>query len=231
MPGFKKYFMTLMLMVWSFASPAQPITPEQIPPVLQDWQQWVLFEKPEYACPFLYHTPSERYCAWPTQLSVDIQDKLIFFTQNWQVFAPTILELPGETLMWPQNVKVNGNYHPVIDDNGIPKVELAKGSYRIQGFLPFSGDLPESIKIPAHTGLIQVNNQPKGFEHPRIDENNRLWLHHQENNLLEPALQIRVFRKITQSVPMEALTYIELDVSGPAREVQLGPVLLPESLA
>ncbi len=231
MHRFKKYLISLMLIAGCFSTLAQPITTDHIPPVLQDWQQWVVYDKPESACPFLYNNFAKRYCAWPTQLSVDIQDKRIYFTQNWQVYAPSLLALPGEALMWPQNVKVDGNYYPVINDNGIPKIELAQGSYRVVGFLPFSGSLPESIKIPAQTGLIQVNNQPKGFEHPRIDEAGRLWLHHQENNLLEPGLQIRVFRKITQSVPMEALTYIELDVSGPAREVQLGPVLLPESLA
>ena len=40
-----------------------------------------------------------------------------------------------------------------------------------------------------------------------------------------------MFRKVTQAVPLEVLTLIELDVSGPAREVQLGPVLLPGTLA
>ncbi len=225
----KKIFLFFMLLCTAISAQAK-IAKEDIPPVLQGWENWVLYDYPAHACPFLYNTQDDRYCAWPTLLNLNVMSDKIYFNQAWQVFTPSIIQLPGEPNLWPQQVQVNGEYYPVFEKNQQPVLELSPGLHHIQGFLPFHGEKPTSIKIPEHTGLVQLAEQNKKINHPRF-EAGQLWLTHEENKSFASALQLRVFRKIIQSVPMKVQTLIELDVSGAAREVQLGPVLLPETIA
>ncbi len=225
-----KIIFYFLLFIYSTLGWTHPILPEQIPQALQDWQAWVLYDEPESTCPFLYTKQTDRYCAWPTQLTLDVQTDKIYFEQTWQVFAPTQITLPGNAQLWPQQVQVNGNYYPITEHEKMPVMNLATGAHRIQGFLPYTGFL-ESIKVPEHTGLIQLTQNGLKIDHPRLDDGGYLWLHYAENKPAADALQLRVFRKVIQAVPMEVQTLIELDVSGPAREVQLGPVLLPGTIA
>jgi hypothetical protein len=231
MQRFKYYVYYFLLLIVSAQVWANPIAPEQIPPVLQPWEAWVLYDKPQQQCPFLYNQNETRYCAWPTTISVDVKPNTIYFTQNWQVFAPSMIPLPGDLNFWPQQIQVNGEYSPITLHDQKPMMELPKGIYKIQGYLPYGDTLPEFINIPKQTGLVELIQNTQYVMHPRLDESGQLWLQHTEHQASEASLQLRVFRKVTQAVPMEVLTLIELDVSGPAREVQLGPVLLPGTLA
>lgn len=231
MQRFKNYCYGFFFLMCCSVVVAKPITAEQIPPVLQTWEEWVLYDEPDYTCPFLYKAQESRYCAWPTQLSINVEQDKIYFNQIWRVFAPSIIALPGDTHLWPQQVQVNGEYYPLTERDAAPVMELSEGTYNIQGFLSYGDTLPEFIKIPDNTGLVQLVQDKKNIPHPRLDDSGHLWLHYADNQSMNAALQLRIFRKVTQAVPMEVLTLIELDVSGPAREVQLGPVLLPGSIA
>ncbi|MFA6037686.1 MAG: hypothetical protein WC748_06185 [Legionellales bacterium] len=230
MQRFKKIVFSLLLIlsanVW-----AAPITQEQIPPVLQPWENWVLYDETQYHCPFLYDQQTSRFCAWPSTVTLDVQFNKIYFTQNWQVFAPSLVALPGDLNLWPQQVQVNGEYYPITEHNQTPMMALDPGVYTIQGVLSYGETLPEFIKIPKQTGLVALTQDNKSIAHPRFDETGQLWLQQADAKLGNAALALRVFRKINQGVPLTVQSVIELDVSGPAREVQLGPVLLPGTLA
>lgn len=230
MQPFKKlaYFFLLVLSVNLWAN---PITQEQIPPVLQSWEDWVLYDESEYHCPFLYDQQDTRFCAWPASVSIEVQHGKIYFTQNWQVFATSMIALPGNLNLWPQQVQVNGEYYPITEHNQTPMMELKPGTYTIQGVLSYGDTLPEFINIPKQTGLVALTQESKSIAHPRFDEAGQLWLQQADNKSGNATLVLRVFRKINQGVPLTVQSVIELDVSGPAREVQLGPVLLPGTLA
>jgi hypothetical protein len=63
-----------------------------------------------------------------------------------------------------------------------------------------------------------------------LDRTNRLWLGDPTGSQTERSgdpLSLEVYRRIQDSLPLEVLTRLRLEVSGGAREVRLGPVLLP----
>lgn len=231
MKRFKKYVFYFCLLTYGVFVHAKPIAQDQIPQLLHTWEDWVLYDVPQSQCPFLYQQQEDRYCAWPTHLLIDVQSDKMYFKQSWQVFSSSIIALPGDAQLWPQQVQVNGQYYPITEHEKTPVIALDPGMYEIQGVLPYSGVLPEMIKIPNNTGLVQLSQQGIKVNHPRLDDAGYLWLQYADNSSNAASMQLRVFRKVTQAVPMEILTVLELEVGGPAREVQLGPVLLPGTIA
>ncbi|NIO07866.1 MAG: hypothetical protein GTO40_07605, partial [Deltaproteobacteria bacterium] len=89
------------------------------------------------------------------------------------------------------------------------------------------------MKIPQETGLITVSINGGKVPIPEIDNGGRLWLKHQGSK--EPVregtrniLDLKVFRRIVDEIPLQLVTRIELDVAGDPREVLLGQALMPE---
>ena len=163
---------------------ATPISQEQIPDILKPWQAWVLYDKPEVQCPFLYNQQETRFCAWPTTVSVDVQVNSIYFEQNWQVFATSFVPLPGDENSWPQQVQANGEFYPVVLHAGKPMLELTQGTYKVQGYLPYGEQLPEFINIPKQTGLVELKQNNQSIMHPRLDESGQLMVNIQKIKLV-----------------------------------------------
>lgn len=206
-----------------------------IPEALRPWVPWVLEGGPERqdrrACP-INPGDGERICAWPGRLELALDPSGGGFVQAWEVFAESWVPLPGDPGAWPQKVVAGSLGLPVVPRDGRPAVKLGPGVHRVTG--RFAWDRPpDALAIPPSIGLVALAREGRVVPNPRLDQANRLWLRDPagpETEEMGDRLGLEVYRRIEDSLPLEVLTRLELEVSGRAREVRLGPVLLPEGI-
>ncbi len=221
-------FLLLCIFFTAYAH-AKLLTPEQVPEPLKPWINWVLQDQPELACPFIYNSYEQKRCSWPSQLDLDFTATKGTFAISWDVYKESWVTLPGDQKHWPQNVTSNDKAATVLDRNGVPSIKLAAGTYHIKGDF-FWDAIPESLSIPADTGLISLSINSAAIPMPSIRDG-QLWLTENDIGQKKPenvqnSLDIQVFRKIADDVPMQVTTRLVLEVSGEQREVKLAkPVL------
>ncbi len=221
----KNIFITLLFLITLLVviSPLANAS-DNIPQDLKKWESWVLKDKPEIKCPVIYNQ-NKNFCAYPDFLSIEMKKKSGRFNQTWNVYAESWITLPGDNTMWPKNVRVNKKSLPVISHNNKPSIQLKKGRYSISGDFNWQ-QRPKSLAIPQETGLVSLTINNKKVKLPDF-RNGKLWLkttdiRSNQNNKLD----VQVFRKITDSIPLRVTTHIKLDVSGQQREVTLNGALL-----
>ncbi|MEQ1635079.1 MAG: hypothetical protein ABL903_00215 [Methylococcales bacterium] len=221
--------LTLVISLWGQSVLSKALTPEQVPEPLKPWISWVLQDDLERDCAFLYNQYEQKHCSWPGQLTLALTNTLGSFTGFWQVDKEDWLFLPGDDQYWPQKVSINKLPALVIAKDNRPALFVKPGRYEIQG--EFNWDfIPEQLRIPEQTGLVNlsINNIP--IVAPAI-KNGLLWLKGSERGAnqagkIQDKLDLQVFRKIIDDVPLQVLTHLELDVAGTAREVKLSQALL-----
>lgn len=210
---------------------ARPLAPEQVPEPLQAWVPWVLHGEERQACPFLFNDFGQRTCAWPTRLQLALAAAGGSFNQTWQLYAEQWVALPGSDRQWPQTVTVNGTPAVVGLHERRPALLLPPGQYRIAGTFLWQ-QLPEALPIPPDTGLVEleVNGEPVAF--PDMS-NGQLWLRPRDSGQAgrggdSDSVELQVFRRISDEIPMLVTTHIDLQVSGRPRELLIGRVLLDD---
>jgi len=234
-------WITIILGGFSLPSPAISLQVDDIPQSLQAWIPWVLHDAPAHTCPWRYNqemTFSQRKitttCYWPSRFSLTVENQRAQFSQQWQVYSPSWLILPGNAQYWPQQVRINEKNTPVADRYGQPSVFAPAGALTIQGHF-FWETMPEHLPLPPNTGLVSLIIDNKTISMPHLDEQGRLWLRQPGNIAQEQAeqnrLDMRVYRHIIDEIPLQLITRIELDVAGRHREVKLGPILLEQHRA
>lgn len=215
----------LSAVLFTSVTQAKPLTPEQVPYPLKPWVAWVLQDSPEPPCPFIYNSYEQKRCSWPTQTQLDLTSEKGVFSMSWTVYQDSWINLPGDKTHWPLNVTVNNKTALVMDKDGTPSVKLKAGlQYQIKGGFLWSV-VPDNLKIPGDTGLIDLRINGQTIPTPTIKDG-QLWLKESETGLKKPEniqnnLDIQVFRKITDEVPTQVLTRLVLEVSGEQREVKL----------
>lgn len=197
---------------------------DNIPQDLEKWQTWVLKDLPDIQCPILYNN-NKNYCAYPDSLSIDLTNKSARFKQKWNIYAESWVNLPGDKINWPKNVKVNGKIHAVISRNNIPSMRLQQGRYSISGDFSWQ-QIPKSLSIPQQTGIIKLKINKKNIALPDF-KNSKLWLKStntksHKNNYLD----LQVFRQVNDTIPLRIVTQLKLDVAGQQREITLSGALL-----
>ncbi|MFY0536038.1 hypothetical protein [Nannocystis pusilla] len=214
-------------------APAEPAaqTPADVPEALRPWIPWVLQPLSDRACPYVHASSSERRCAWPSQLELELTDERGSFAQRWQLYAKGVVPLPGDPRRWPQDVEVDGQPAVVVNQGERPAVELGPGAHRITGAFLWDS-MPEKLSVPAETGLLALKLRGKPESFPRRDNDGTLWLQKKveaasEQNLLD----VVVHRKLTDAIPLRMTTEISLHVAGKSREELLGKALLPDFVA
>jgi hypothetical protein len=139
--------------------------------------------------------------------------------------------LPGNQSNWPVDIEVNGKPHAVIGRGGTPSLHLAPGLYTVIGKFSWSG-LPESLTIPADTGIVRLTVHGEPIKSPRIDKQGSIWLGRTEgrgsdaDKGIKNSHTVTVQRRIIDEIPLQVRTRIELDVTGEQRELILGRPLL-----
>jgi len=209
---------------------------KNIPSALKAWVPWVMHGHESLTCPHIYNQNNKTVCAWATKLSVNLRKSGGRFTHRWRVFAPSWLRLPGSSTHWPQNVKLDGRSVSVTSDQfHNPVVFVKKGRVKIDGDFNWS-DLPETLALPPNTGIVSLTLNGKFSSFPVIDQQHRLWLSKSGSGISGESdkLEIQVFRKITDNIPMNVETHLILKVTGKQREITLGPMpvnyFIPQSL-
>jgi len=224
-----RYFFFLLLYVLSTVASATPLTEDNVPDLLKPWVNWVLQDEKKFQCPFLYNNFQQKRCSWPGNLSLELNPKQAQFISHWQVYKEDWILLPGNKKNWPQNVTVNNKPALVMNRHGKPGLKLAAGAYIIKGEF-FWEQIPESIAIPYDTGLLNLKVNNKVIPYPMIKKG-LVWLKESDIGKNKPKsvenkVGLQVFRKVYDDVPLQLVTYLELEVSGDQREISLPHALL-----
>ncbi|MCK5799546.1 MAG: hypothetical protein KAI47_20285, partial [Deltaproteobacteria bacterium] len=220
---------TLRLLSWTLASSllatsvnAAPRVPDPLAP----WVTWVRDRTPQTRCPF-FHGAKERQCRWPTRLKISLEKTGGTFSQTWQLYNAGLVPLPGNAKRWPLDVRADGKVIPVVGHAGRPQVMLTAGHHQITGRFRWD-TLPQTLAVPAATGLVSLTVDGVGVPFPRRDAKGMLLLGTKHQSTGEAQrLDVIVHRKIRDEIPLEVTTRIKLDVAGVAREITLPQALLP----
>ncbi|HRI09915.1 MAG TPA: hypothetical protein PKW35_18960, partial [Nannocystaceae bacterium] len=205
---------------------ASPLAADDIPEPLRPWVRWVLHDLPEAQCPYLQGSTGGRRCQWPSHLNLVVAERGGTFEQRWQVHERGWAPLPGDGQRWPQAVTVDGAPAVVIARGGVPGVELDVGVHQVRGEFLWDS-LPEQLRIPPETGLLDLDLAGKKIVAPQRDAGGVLWLHRRAEEGAEAnRLDLVVNRRVADAIPMLVTTQIELQAAGKNREVLLGRALL-----
>ncbi len=208
-----------------FSSPAAAATVENTgaPKSLEEWIPWVMHDQEGKTCTLRSNDATKRYCTWPSRLNIELSDNGALFTQEWLIETDSLVPLPGSSSLWPERVKDGKTRIAVLDHKGTPSVRLMPGQHVITGILGWN-QMPDSITLPAATGLVTLNNKLSGGSMPFMDKQGKLWLKTRDNKVSQELDQatLQVFRKIIDSIPLQEELHMVLTVSGTPREITLG---------
>jgi len=205
-----------------------------IPDALQPWKQWVLDKHPKLSCPRIFNDSSQVQCVWQSKLNLQISERSAEFTISVKVFADDIVELPGDSVFWPYDVMANGKAAAVTQRNGIPSIELTDGLWKITGSLNWE-NRPNSIRIPGSTALVNVLYENKLVTNLSLDKDGMLWFKGftdtiDPDSVTTDNINVKVYRKVVDAVPLYMVTILKLEVSGKDREMHLGRFLPRNSI-
>ncbi len=238
--------LSLLLLICLFPVLGYAKSSAAIPQPLVPWVDWALhgYEE-ELLCSPSFNDPSALHCDWPTQLVLMVNDQGGSFRQQWMIQHERWVQLPGDIEHWPTAVKIDGHDALVMSRSGFPAIKLVakgnSGSHTITGSFVWS-TLPESLHIPAHSGLVALTVNEKAIDFPRFDtgeaitpgnegqQAGTLWLQassQQQAEKIENSLSLQVFRLLDDTIPAQMVTMLRLDSAGTAREVMLGPLFDP----
>jgi len=223
-------FLECLVAAAAVLATAESVGQTDIPDPLQPWQDWVLHGEEYRACPVLNGSmpgqPAAHVCAWPGELVLTVNESGADFSQPWQVYAEDWLALPGGPEHWPAGVTLNGTPAAVVERNGRPALRVPAGTHEISGTLSWA-QRPASVVVPAQTVLVNLTVDGERIGRPEI-ENGTLWLGLiPEAAVEEDRLNVAVYRLLTDGIPINSVTEIQLDVAGQSREVALTGALLP----
>lgn len=205
---------------------ADPLAPSQVPAPLKPWVGWVLHGHDGDACTHLDGADGGQRCLWPGRLSLSLDEKGGRFTQTWTVEHRAWVPLPGTDTRRPEDVLVDGRSAIVYPAGGAPGVRLEPGTHQVSGRFAWDA-MPEKLQVPVATGLVDLTVRGAAVAFPERDGSGRLWLQKRATEGTEKnSLDVTVSRKLTDSVPFEVTTRIDLEVAGENREVTLGRALL-----
>ena len=196
-----------------------------IPPQLAPWTSWVLYGHENHACPSLFNNSQVVKCVWPSRLALDIKPAGGKFSQQWLVFKKGFVPLPGSRKFWPENVTADGKARPVIEKEGMPSILLTPGHHAVTGLFRWR-KVPEMIPVSPLCGLVSLTLHGKASA-PVLDAAGHLWLQKKPRTLaIEDTMDVRAFRLIEDSIPMQITTLLKLNIAGHPREISLKGGLL-----
>ena len=214
---------SVLTLLCSAAAQAQPSIPKEI----EGWQAWVQDGQEFRHCPFLASTDgsseSNRICAWPGRLTLELNQRGGRFTQNWTSYAEAWVPLPGNLEYWPTGVTVNGAVAAVVARDGIPQIRASAGTIAIAGSFAWA-KRPESLPIPTQTGMVSLNLDGHKVEQAdRPDD--AVWLGKRREGEVAQQLEMQVYRLLSEGIPATLITRVNLQVAGDAREETLSSAL------
>lgn len=206
------------------AATMMPTSAATVPDALVPWSDWALRDRPDHGCYRLATELERRHCLWPGVLEIELNATGAGFRQRWESQAPDQwLALPGDTEHWPREVLLDGSPAAVVARDGRPGLWLGAGTHEVSGQLRWQ-QTPTALPIPPTTVLVTL----RGDDAPLpavLDAEHRLWLQPRQESDAAASLQVEVFRRIDDGVPVRLYTELRLTVAGAAREITLGRAL------
>ena len=230
--------LAVVLLAWApvgaGAQSPGPLAPEAVPEPLRPWTDWVLRGHETSRCParVVPGTAGAVECVWPARLELALGEEGARFRQEVWVAIDSEMPLPGadgRPPTWPARVRVDGQPTAIHARGGTPVVSLRRGRHEITGSIPWR-EMPVALQIPPATGLVSARGPDGERLELRREAGGRLWLRSGETlspTAARDTLEVEVFRRAEDGIPLTLETRIALRVSGTAREVLLG-VALPE---
>lgn len=205
-------------------SNAAPLRTSDVPEPLRAWTQWALHGHEEQAlCPRQLGADA-RTCTFAGSLELSLEDTGGRFTLKAWAAREDWLLLPGGGAHWPQGVTVDGKPAVVTEDEELPRLRVTPGSHTVTGGFAWAS-LPEALAVPQDTGLLRLSLRGRDVPFPGR-EGAQVFLQRPASEEAEDeALEVRVYRKVVDAVPLQLTTRVELDVSGKGRELLLGRAL------
>ncbi|MDH3646732.1 MAG: hypothetical protein OER80_08160 [Gammaproteobacteria bacterium] len=214
-----------LIMLLNLVPVAQAANP-YVPPDLRDWEEWVLHDAPEAACPIAATSGElQPACVWPGRLHLTVSDSGGQFSQNVEVFAESWFVLPGTGDAWPQDVTVEGRPAVVIAQNQRPAIRLPAGKHNVDGRFTWPR-LPKSLLPGSGTGLVSLIVNGETVPRPRWS-GNVIWIGQNDNAGGEADNQVgvSVYRTISDGAPAYLDVTLQIDISGESREEVIGRLL------
>ena len=193
-----------------------------VPAVLEPWREWVLEKHPDQKCPPRYDNNALRPCVWMSSLTLDLTRAGGRFSIDVELFADASVLLPGGGDTWPSNVRANSGPGVVTSLDGRPRLDLGPGRYTVSGTYAWP-KMPDNIFVPRQYGLLHLTVDGVAIPDPRQDGDTLLLGKSAVAGAEVPsdALTVRVYRKLTDGVPMFLDTFLSLSVAGTHRIVAL----------
>ncbi|MDX1655266.1 MAG: hypothetical protein R3310_08635, partial [Candidatus Competibacteraceae bacterium] len=212
------------------AIPSEPpiVIETAVPEPLLPWLPWVTRDLEHLACP--PGPTGLRICAWPGRLSLGYDRDGALFSQNWRLYAPAQVPLPGDHASWPDGVSVDGQPALVYPRGGRPGLWLEAGHHTVTGVLSWQR-VPNTLTVPEGTSSVWLSG-PDGRPAPaRWTRDGQVWLGAgpPADVVPEDRLSLRLYRRLIDELPPRLETLLVLEVAGRTRE-QLLTGLLPQSL-
>lgn len=219
----------LFITLASSLSQAQRLE-NDIPPILQPWQEWVQWDTEFLDCPVSaggqWGSKASHICSWPGLLALDLDDRGGKFSLHWSLQTPSRVTLPGTQAFRPLNVLVNNESIAVGFDGAVSSIYLEAGEYQVTGDYQWTS-LPETLYLPSQLALFELSLNGERVTAPRFAESNA-------NELLLQAAQqvgesqehrLNISRLIFDGIPTRMNIFLDIFVSGSAREINLGRIL------
>jgi hypothetical protein len=204
---------------WASPAAAEPMKVDELPPELRVWVPWVLHGQGEKACPVLGES---AVCVWPGTLELELDERGGRFRQRVVADREALVALPGSGERWPQEVQLGTKGAVVLEVEGRPVVRVGAGEHELKGRF-FWPRLPERLAVPQQTALVELSIRGKRSATTHRGEDGSVWL-----AAADPArgqdperLDLEVFRRLADGVPMRLQTKLALRVGGRSRELTL----------
>ena len=197
---------------------------------MEKWESWVLEDHLQHKCPWLMGKSEGKACVWPGKLALKAGDKGATFTYTLDAYEKTVfIALPGNSTYWPADVLVDGKPAAIVERNTLPYIAVSAGHHKVSGNFSWR-KRPGQLSIPKNVAIVSLQIEGKSRVVDR--RNGQLIFSSKSDNTQKKAsdsLSIEVFRLLNDGVPVTLRTHITLSVSGKAREVSFGRVLLAGS--
>jgi hypothetical protein len=202
---------------------------QDIPDALAEWQDWVSHDQAYRGCPFFADkaagSQGNHLCAWPHRLTLEVEQSEGRFEISWDVIEAGWVSLPGDMDSWPQQVTINQQPAMVQNQQFHPRVWLTPGRHNITGTFRWASR-PESISLPKAVADTELILDGQAVRFPTM-EGRALWLGEtmDDQQVEANSLDMEVNRLIIDGHPMTVFVAIDLQVSGVARDENLGRIL------
>ena len=161
-------FALIVALAMPAGAAGEPLPRDEVPAPLVPWVDWVLHDAGDAVCPFVHGMGARRQCLWPARLELRLDAGGGSFRQRWRLDREAWVPLPGAAKSWPQSVVVGERSTAVVERDGVPSVRLARGRHTIEGRFDWTR-LPESLAIPAETGLVSLRVGGRSVPFPERD--------------------------------------------------------------